>query len=389
MASVNSFAYLREVPSMYSVTCPECGRPITLEEAAGKVKLRCGQCGNVFVAAGEAIRVVASGRQAEAPDVATSLELQELAAAGQVRPAGRHGAGKKTPAWAPVVLLTALVAAGAAAWGLRYFLKHPIQVVRDPTGRIVYRGRDREQADRMHEKVNLATASQPTGPIATAPAGEQVAAGEPDARNEAPDAPLKGDANIVVKPDRKPAGVRADGGYITGTLTNMYQHALADVQVVVALYDADGKRLAEPGATLRWIPPGIAVPFSVRFEGVKPDAIDSVEGAGLSASPVGPKDVCLPVDPLRCQRLVAGGKVVINGEVRNDTGADLMDAEIFCDLLTEEGVFVKTVKGGLDDATTLKSNESRGFNVTFDPAGSGYDAGVITRFAIRLVATKL
>ncbi len=386
---------------MLSATCPKCGWTISLDETARIAKLRCGRCGSVFVSTAEGVTEAApepppvaaiAEEAAAAPLVAEeSAELDELVSvAGTPAPISPRRRTRASP-WVPVMLLCGLLAVGATACGLWYYRTYPYQEVRDRTGRVLYRGRDQERADQIRGRLRQASGRQRPTAAADA-AGRGVAAPGDVAGGEAgpASARLDGDENISVAPERRvvPAGPEGSG-YVTGTVVNAYRHGLKSVEVVVALYDAVGRRLAEPGVTLRWIPAGATMPFSVHFEKVKTDRIDSIEGAGMSPVRIDPRDVCLEIDPLVCRKRVVGNRLVVTGEARNDTEGNLMNVEIFCDFLTREGVFVASVKGNLDEAATLKSNESRGFRVEFDPAGAARQAGDITRFVVRLVGTKL
>ncbi|MDY6914663.1 MAG: hypothetical protein SVT52_09450 [Planctomycetota bacterium] len=321
-----------------------------------------------------------------------------------------HAPGPKKPASWPIIVvaigLLGTFAGLAAAW---YFQKHPHVVEYDDYGQVVFRGRvtrsqyneiqaRNKQRKEAREKglpapagkrnvVAIGASAKPAPPPVRAPA----AAKPPKALSIKRSIPLRVQHDpklTVVGPNPVESEVPGHGSLV-GKVRNGYDAVLESLEIEVLLLDATGRRFYCGRTVVRWVPPFASVPFSMDYSGISTGRIHKVVSAAVGTR-AAPDVVCWSIPEAHCRHEFDSttGTVTVCGKTKNTSGHNLRDVKIYCDFLTDQGIYLVTATGSLDEYTSIKAGGSELFTVTFKPLTAGILPQVVSRLVVRLVGRK-
>lgn len=410
---------------MQAVRCRKCGQLLKVDPRVDQVRLKCPSCGS-------------------AVDVVIPHPLETVPYAG--RPKWRM------PRWPAVVVAVSIAAAMCGVVLLWYLANYPLVRITDQSGKVVFSGRMSDsQARRLRQRLATAEppsvvdssgggadgadgaegqqqlASVPSRPVAPPPDYMAATPGQAGQRATVVGVSPLSQAGIALAGLKVVAG-RSGSARIVGWAQSNSGRDLKSITVVAELIDPQGRRIrtglatrratmwatmratrraTRPAtlratlpatmraimpvtlrATMRAIPAGLAVPFSIEVDRRAVEQANRVE-VRASAVAASAGEQCWLVDLDDGRLRLAGPTVTLTGWARCPPGGPVSRVAIYCDFFTVDGLYVGSVEGRLagggHDLTTAKPAR---FSASFDPAESGFVAEVVERWQARLIGTR-
>ena len=367
---------------MFTVPCTKCGRTVkvNVQGPPRKVKVKCA-CGTVFVGELKPIPDAPQGPKLEG-------ELKDLATASVARP-GFHLKPRRKPVSVVSMLLLVLVAGGLIALGVGiwYIYSNPwVDEYDERTGREFHGRLPREEA--LARKLQAAEynkhATARPEPTVVAPPPPAVAPWTNPDSSGGLAGELGGDPNVAVSGPGKPRQAAGGGLDFRGSIENKYSFPLQSVDVIAAAFDGEGRKIALPTVTIKYVPAKETLPFSLRVYDLKIEKVAKLGYGAQAAKPMAADEACLAVDQRDFHVWTSAGAVTLDGEAKNPLQQRLEDPEIFCDFFTDDGVWRGMIEGSLADANGIAAGEAGKFTVELK-VPDGVDPNAVTQFYPRLV----
>jgi len=394
--------------AMHIVTCSKCKIKLRLEKPLTKAKVRCKQCGAVFIGTSQPL--------VEAPeDVAAHAAAAIARQARSDDPTGPpdgvvHHAYHPVPKrpgspWMMVVVIVAVVGIVIAIFVARYLHTHPYVKIKDEKGQIVFEGRlHKDEAARriaaIEEKKKKLEESMKSSPTATKKPGPNGSSTSTNDETVIESRPLPDgttssrinrepliDINIPIIID--PAPIVAVPGRVdfVGEVRNNYDRPLITATVSVSILNEEGTPIASGSVTVHHIPAKGGVPFSIAFKTLTASKVAGAKGYA-KGNQAGPVSVCWELPSGDCKKdfdKMSRTKFVLTGLVHNFHDFDVADTEVYVDFFDKDGRHLGNATGKLEKryVDKIPSGKKAHFRVdfgTFDPAIVGkWSARVIGR----------
>ena len=434
---------------MYAVRCPHCTRLLRLERPAQQAKMKCRNCGEIFVGStgeypdkapvpggglGPALAPppppppsawdpafsleAAPPPSPDAADVLKRLKLRRTHA-------NVFGVAMSKTALYLIGLIVGIVAIVVVVILANYYYTHPYQTMYDDRGRLVFRGRTtlEEAARRRQQAIEGIPADNLGGPSASDPTGEGTrlpretasappskppskgpSARPPGQPNEPPgdqepstppadvDAePLpKSDPNITLRP--RPTPVTRDenenSGYLVGSLESRYDYPLNALTVDVYTHDPSGGRRSPRSADCKFIPPRGTGRFCVPYQGLKSEEVQNIRAVARAPARAAENVVAWSVEKYT-RKVTDKGAIAFIGEAANPNDFTVRDVKVHYEIYDPDGILICARTGKLDnnvDRITGKGSEL--FTITFDPGDEGIAGDLIRDVVVRIWGTK-
>ena len=399
---------------MYAIRCPKCQKVLKLKAPVRQGKVRCSGCQTTF--SGSSF-VLAEG--SALPQHSTAA-AQASRSASQHRDAGqtaRAPSAKRAAGWPVIVVAIGLLGTLGGFAAVWYFQQHPYVVEYDDYGQVIFRGRvTRSHYNEIQARNKKRQAARDKGLPPPADGGAKPTVGErqvavigasakpvtpPVAAPTAAETPkrpvikqhapprVQNDSNLTVAGPNVVESEVPGHGSLVGNVRNGYDAVLESLEIEVLLLDATGRRFYCGRTVVRWVPPFGSVPFSMDYSSVVTDKIHKVVSAAAGTR-AAPDIVCWSIPETHCRHDFdnATGMVTVRGKTKNTSGHDLRDVEIYCDVFTDQGIYLVTATGSLDEYTSIKAGGSELFTVTFKPSAAGILPQLVSRLVVRLVGRK-
>lgn len=343
---------------MHTVDCPKCGKTLNVGKPVAKARMRCKQCGEVFVGSTTDTDPTPVDLFAESPQ-------SPPPGAPQATPGGRPG-GPASVARRPApgnnakaIQAGIAVAAGLAVLVLVvvvwWFQAHPKVRVYDPdTDTYVEKRVTRAEAERILEeqkqrkKRGSAVVVEDKRIVRRTPERtrpEQARTDDDTGQSSDPasQTPKPGDVITLDKTVRV-SGLEMDvsgvsnAGFLKGELWNKGDEPIVAATLRIRGYNREGARGPDmPAVTVRYVPPHDSVPFSVRYSGYDADAL---YGYTIEVSKIDRDKslVCVPVTNAQydIKDDQDGSKIlVVNAVVTNGTKTPILNPKVYCDFYSD------------------------------------------------------
>lgn len=389
---------------MHLITCPKCKIKLRLEKPLANAKVRCKQCGTVFVGTSQPIE--------DQPEAKAARAVANVAGEARTSPTGRpvrdiprayhHAPKPKGSPWMIVVVIAAVFGIVIAAFAGYYLSTHPDVEIKDENGKIVYTGRmqideyNRRVAaiEEKKKKKKLAEATKSTDPAAdnntgdTSTSGEGMVVGEPRLlpKDPAPTTykPLEDiDIPVIMNPSPIVAGPwRID---FVGDVHNGHDYPLASATITVSILNAEGTPIAAKTITVQHIPAKGRVPFSVDFKDLTASNVADAKGYATGEKA---KDgvVCWELISSDCKKdsdKITQRKFVLTGSVFNRHDFDVGDTKIYVNFFDKDGRHLGMATGELEKRyiDNIPSGKKGYFRVDFKTD----DPTIVEKWTVRVV----
>lgn len=432
---------------MKVIDCPSCKRVLALKQAVSNVRIRCKDCGAVFVGSSrEATAEEAAGRHHHGPpsagpsrpakpsgprspyeSEAPAFLLQEppsrpaaprnhpSPSPATYPPAPQGGyppeepnpeeyafKRKGVPTWAWLTLLAlpvVLLFVGMIAY---YYNRNPHEKLTNAQGEVVYEGKlSAEGKAELEEKIRKEDEKKQKRDIPLTPAGEAKftagvsvpldapgpGASAPNGGPAAPETPARDDkVNTGNLKAIETKGV-PDEGLVVGDLWNHHDTVLLSADVTVDLFDAQNNRLGSASAKVGAVPPNASVPFSAAYSGVNTQAVARIEGLALPRM-AGPNYIAW-FPPLRsCEFDNSTKKITVTGQTKSPVAGALTNVMAHCTFYDADNAVVGFVDVPAGVNGESPAGEQVPFNVVFDTSTTDVLPQVVHHFVLRIVAKK-
>lgn len=202
----------------------------------------------------------------------------------------------------------------------------------------------------------------------------------------------QGDDKILVQALRVIPGTFRGSGDVIGELQNNYDVPLRTASVSMTLTPKDGQPIAIKDAHIQYIPARARVPFSAPFE-VDADVDESASANGVAnGDKADAKTICwlVPEDQLHVGAAERKVVYVLDGRVRNDSGAPVKDVIVYGDFFLGNGVYKGSDSQPIDNTTrTIGVNKTANFRLKFDTEAAGFSRpSAVKSQCVRVVAQK-
>ncbi len=375
---------------MYAVQCPKCKRLLRMKHPFQRGKLRCPNCGAVFLpSAGLRSKPI----QPPPPRKPPAGDSAEGHKDNQSRPKRRsHG-----PIFVVGFFAIASIAAIIGGW---YFASYPYVEVRDSRGKVIFKGRvSTDEAKRLRERARREEQDRKAKIDKEAPAAGETQR-KPRKAPRLPKPPRAGlqqqlkaqqgvqsDPNLVVFVTWYAPHGGADG-YLIGEVQNTYDHALSKLAVAVDVMSPGGQRLDRFLGGYQYVPPKAAMPFSIKYANLPPEEIGQLV-ATVTSTRTASNELCWQIDPTECRQEIDGSVFRLKGRTRNRSDQTVKDVKIYCDFFDGQSVRLGSAVGTLDDKpAAIAPGEYAFFTVEFDTTGREFLPQFIERVVARAVGRK-
>ena len=347
---------------MHRVQCPHCQKSYELRSPVRAVRMKCGQCGQVFV--GTSVAVPDAGAPAVSPPPAAPAAPAEApppqAAAApaqaapviavQISPSALLAQRQRRQSRSVMIVCgLVLVGIAVAAVLLWYAQTHLVMETKDPRTGIVTRVRvstEEYQRRKAEEKAKQAEADKPAPAPARAPEPAPVPMPAPTTTSPAPaaappasmptpatvpDSRIKTDPQLDVSQELVASGVLGDERYVVGRILSQYGAGFADVTVTAYVRGA----AMEP-VTYPYLPAKGVLQYSVKLA-VATDSADDVKVSAVVGKPLTDL-VAWNVDDVRFD--TQEDELIVTGWVTNRADATVKLVKVYCDLFTADGIWL-------------------------------------------------
>ena len=414
---------------MYAIRCPHCTKLLQLNRPVENTKMKCRNCGAVFIGTTTEI----SG-DAPPPPTDPAAILAASAAAPPTprrRPAqgGPRAAGAKSktarqggqagaedeyeeeipawrrrkPAWQrylPVTITGILIVLVVVIVIFFFHIhNHPtvkfevakadvdrirqqlptLSVVETYGNTVLLQGKVTRDQMPLIEKIRkdgLPAPDRPDlalPPIASAPPPPPPGSGSGDAMAE----PLPpGDPNVDVMMTDQPQTIddAPNSGYLVGRVHNKGDFPIEQVQVDVYTHSSEGVRRAPIPVKLAYIPPGGSLRICTTYTGLSAGEVTAIRAVAQKPTRPAPGTLCWALEDL--DRTFADGTLTVTGEVVNPGDTPLKKVQIFVEVFDPKGIQTpgpQVIKAASLDggATSLPARGKAKFTFTMNLAELG------------------
>ena len=397
---------------MHAVRCPHCKKILKLSRPVERVKMKCRNCGGIFLGtttqvgapAGPAAPKAPPAEKAPAP-AAPAEALMGLTPGGPPPASAAPGARPERPVFRPkrpaqwpiIVVAVGALLIVVFVFIARHYQTHPRVQVRegDKKGPLIYNRRDvRPEHDRriqelkdQYEKPGGGKPPPPAPKPGPPPGAPDVGPSSSTPRRAPPGARPLGDPRIqqitavVVDGD---AGLGAS--YLVGEIRSTYDRPLRSVRLSITAYGRDGAAAARGAFQCRYVPAQGDAMFSVPCGGLTSEQFGRAEVVADSAVQMGDLEVCWAVDSaaIRTEQEDAR-KLVVHGSARNPYGEEIEGVKVYCDFFTEQGIHIGATVGALEQGAggAIPPGKTRDFAVPFTGSAIMTEPNVYVRIVGR------